>query len=260
MSLELWNTAATVGTFLVISATALAAIIQLRHMRGGNQIMVLTELRASQQTPEFLNAVHYLYSELPSKIQDPAFRYQLANRVARTVENNEQISYVETVGDYYENVGVFAKTGLVDRGLLLDIHAAIVLDAWNALIDVTAILRGHYGAQFMKTSSTLRFCPKIGLPHTPAAATRKTFAASMSPISGTTPTRNTRQHSIHRREKRATFARNATSSPLVVYSVEPLPCTRLPRRSAVRSACVNAGSINAMPSPRTARKCASSTG
>ena len=104
MSLELWNTAATVGTFLVISATALAAIIQLRHMRGGNQITVLTELRASQQTPEFLSAVHYLYSELPSKIQVPAFRYQLANRVARTV-----------------------------------------VDAWNALIDVTAILRGHYG-------------------------------------------------------------------------------------------------------------------
>lgn len=145
MSLELWNTVATVGTFLVISATALAAMVQLRHMRGSNQIAVLTELRANQQTPEFLKAVHYVYSELPSKIQDPAFRYQLANRTARTVENNEEISYVEIVGDYYENMGVFAKTGLVDRKLLLDIHAAIVLDAWNALLDVTAILRGHYG-------------------------------------------------------------------------------------------------------------------
>jgi hypothetical protein len=145
MSLELWNTVATVGTFLVITATALAAIVQLRHMRGSNQITVLTELRAAQQTPEFLKAVHYVYSELPSKLQDPAFRHQLANRVARTVENNEQISYVEIVGDYYENVGVLAKTGLVDRRLLLDIHAAVVLDAWSALLDVTAILREHYG-------------------------------------------------------------------------------------------------------------------
>ncbi|MGA2760420.1 MAG: hypothetical protein ABSF08_08905 [Candidatus Cybelea sp.] len=145
MSLELWNTVATIGTFLVITATALAAIVQLRHMRGSNQITVLTELRAAQQTPEFLKAVHYVYSELPSRLEDPAFRYQLANRVARTVENNEQISYVEIVGDYYENVGVFAKTGLVDRRLLLDIHAAVVLDAWNALLDVTAILRSHYG-------------------------------------------------------------------------------------------------------------------
>ncbi|MGC1381306.1 MAG: hypothetical protein WA814_09845 [Candidatus Baltobacteraceae bacterium] len=139
------NTVATVGTFLVIAATASAAIVQLRHMRGGNQIAVLTELRASQQTPEYLKAVHYVYSELPARMQDPAFRYQLANRIARTVENNQEISYVEIVGDFYENMGVFAKTGLVDRRLLMDIHAAVVLDAWNALIDVTALLRAHYG-------------------------------------------------------------------------------------------------------------------
>lgn len=145
MSLELWNTVATVGTFLVITATGLAAIVQLRHMRGGNQIAVLTELRASQQTPEYLKAVHYVFSELLSKMQDPAFRYQLANRTARTAENNQQISYAEVVGDFYENMGVFAKTGLVDRRLLMDIHAAVVLDAWNALAEVTAILRAHYG-------------------------------------------------------------------------------------------------------------------
>jgi hypothetical protein len=145
MSLELWNTVATLGTFLVIAATALTAIVQLRHMRGGNQIAVLTELRASQQTPEFLNALHYVYSELPSKMQEPAFRYQLANRAARTVENNQQISYAEIVGDFYENMGVFAKTELIDRRLLMDIHAAILLDAWSALAEVTAILRAHYG-------------------------------------------------------------------------------------------------------------------
>ncbi len=145
MSLALWDTVATVGTFLVITATALAAIVQLRHMRGGNQIAVLTELRASQQTPEYLKAVHYIYSELPASVQDPAFRYQLANRAARTVENNEQISYAEIVGDFYENMGVLAKTGLIDRRLLMDIHSALILDAWDALAEVTAILRAHYG-------------------------------------------------------------------------------------------------------------------
>ena len=44
MSLELVNTLATLGTFLVIGATATAAIIQLRHMRGSNQIVALNEL------------------------------------------------------------------------------------------------------------------------------------------------------------------------------------------------------------------------
>jgi hypothetical protein len=145
MSFELWNTVATVGTFLVIAATALAAIVQLRQMRGGNQITVLTELRASQENPQHLKAVHYVYSELASNMQDPVFRYQLANRDARTVENNQKISYAETVGDFYENMGAFVKTGLIDRSLLMDIHSAVILETWNVLAELTAILRVRYG-------------------------------------------------------------------------------------------------------------------
>jgi len=111
MSLELWNTLATFGTFLVIAATAIAAIYQLRHMRGGNQIAVLGELRASQGTPEYVRVLHFVYSELASKMQDPAFRYQLANRTARTAENNEQISYAELIGDSYEMMVYSQKPG-----------------------------------------------------------------------------------------------------------------------------------------------------
>jgi hypothetical protein len=38
MSLELLNTFATLGTFVVIAGTAIAAIVQLRHARSSNQI------------------------------------------------------------------------------------------------------------------------------------------------------------------------------------------------------------------------------
>ena len=119
-------------------------------MRGSNQIAVLTELRASQQAPEYLKAVHSIFSELPAKMQDPAFRYQLANKAARTVENIRYISYAETVGDFYENMGVFAKAGLVDRRLLLDAHSSLVIDTWNALAELTAILRMRYGRALYK--------------------------------------------------------------------------------------------------------------
>jgi len=43
MSLELVNTLASIGTLLVIAATAIAALAQLRHSRGSNQIIALTE-------------------------------------------------------------------------------------------------------------------------------------------------------------------------------------------------------------------------
>lgn len=145
MSFELWNTVGTFGTFLVITATAIAAMIQLRHARSSNQIAALNELRASQSTPTFVRALQFVYSELPAYMQNPEFRYQLAHRQARTERYNEAISLTEAVGDSYESIGVLAKTGLVDRGPLLDFYAALVLDAWGALADVTAILRAHYG-------------------------------------------------------------------------------------------------------------------
>jgi|HubBroStandDraft_4_1064222.scaffolds.fasta_scaffold00005_164 hypothetical protein len=146
MSLEILNTTAALGTFLVITATAIAALIQLRHARSSNQIAALNELRASQQTDHFIKALHCVYSELPLRIHDPEFRYQLTHRNERTPEFNEVLSKVEAVGDSYENFGVLAKAELVDRRLLLDFYTAVVLDAWAALIDTTAILRAHYGS------------------------------------------------------------------------------------------------------------------
>ncbi|MBV8172813.1 MAG: hypothetical protein JO219_12880, partial [Candidatus Eremiobacteraeota bacterium] len=51
MSLELWNTFATMGTFVVISATAIAALVQLRHARASYQITALAELNKAHDSP-----------------------------------------------------------------------------------------------------------------------------------------------------------------------------------------------------------------
>ena len=94
MSLELVNTLATFGTFFVIAATAIAAIVQLRHARSSNQIAALNELRETMETPEFQAARHFLVTELPVKVQDPAFRYQFLERSARTGETKALIGNV----------------------------------------------------------------------------------------------------------------------------------------------------------------------
>ena len=52
MRLELVNTLATFGTFLVIAATAIAAVVQLRHARGSNHIAALNELRETTESPD----------------------------------------------------------------------------------------------------------------------------------------------------------------------------------------------------------------
>ncbi len=65
MSLELWNTVATFGRFVVITGTAIAATVQLRFLRRNNQIAYLNELRKTVTSEEFRAAVRFIDTVKP---------------------------------------------------------------------------------------------------------------------------------------------------------------------------------------------------
>jgi hypothetical protein len=170
MSLELVNTLATFGTFVVIAATALAALVQLRHMRGSNQITVLSDLFEKQATSEFVSARGFVLHELPAKMQDPAFRYQVANRAARTEDNLALIAKVIAIGSYYEEMGLLAKSGLVDCDLLLDMHGGTIVGFWDALSEVTAIWRERSGPIVLENFEYLTVLAQDWLAQHPAGS------------------------------------------------------------------------------------------
>jgi hypothetical protein len=141
MSLELVNTLATFGTFVVIAATAIVAIVQLRHARGSNQIAALNEIRETDGSEEMQIARHFAHRELATKLQDPDFRYQLNVRPARTDENRPLIGKINALGNFYEGMGTLVKARLVDRQLALEIYSGKVIGDWEALAPVTALSR-----------------------------------------------------------------------------------------------------------------------
>jgi hypothetical protein len=145
MSLELVNTLATFGTFIVIAATAIAAVVQLRHARSSNQIAALNELQEMQETADFIAAQQFVLMDLPAKLQDPAFRHQLVPGVKRTDETRALRSKMNKVGNYYEGMGMLAKAGLVDRDLVIGMWYENVVVAWDRLAPVTAIGRRSVG-------------------------------------------------------------------------------------------------------------------
>jgi hypothetical protein len=145
MSLEMINTFATLATLLVIAATALAAIVQLRHARSSNHIAALNELRETEETPHFHAAVQSVLTELPEKLRDPAFRHQVAEPRTRTDEGRSFIGKVTMLGNYYESMGLLVKTGLVDANLVLEIWCSQAVANWVRLAPVTAILRRTEG-------------------------------------------------------------------------------------------------------------------
>ena len=148
MSLELVNTLATLGTFLVIGATATAAIIQLRHMRGSNQIVALNELRESFQTTEFSAAARFLAAGLAKALEDPAFRYTIGHAESRTDEAHAAIiTKLLVVGNFYESLGLLVRSGLVDRDLVLNFWGGGIIEStWKRLAPVTAIYRRRQGS------------------------------------------------------------------------------------------------------------------
>ncbi len=140
MSLEFVNAFATVGSFLVISATAMAAIVQLRHMRSSNQIAAFNELRETTETPEFQQA-HRALSRLPSLLNDPAFRYQIQDRRVRSDQTRDFLTSILRLGNFWETMGVFIKAGLIDHDIAMESRGGVVLQDWEALAPVTSILR-----------------------------------------------------------------------------------------------------------------------
>jgi hypothetical protein len=146
MSLELWNTLATFGTFLVISATAIAAIAQLRHARGSNQIAAINELRETSERAEFRTTERFVFTQLREKLNDPAFRYQVVNRTARTAEDGPLIDQATSLGNFYESMAMLVRDGLVDRKHTLEIWNGVVTRSWEALGPFTSILRRKLGS------------------------------------------------------------------------------------------------------------------
>jgi hypothetical protein len=141
MSLELVNTLATFGTFLVIAGTAIAAIVQLRHARSSNQIEALAELTAERDNPETRSAERFVLHDLSEKLKDQSFRYQLANPAAMTAETQSLLSDIRRVGNFFENMGALVKNGLADKELVLDIFSFQILNNWEQLTPVLAIIR-----------------------------------------------------------------------------------------------------------------------
>ena len=74
MTLEALSTAAAIGTFIVITTTAIAAVVQLRHLRAQNQLTGLLTVLARVEDPQFNEWVDGATQLLATRLPDPAYR------------------------------------------------------------------------------------------------------------------------------------------------------------------------------------------
>jgi hypothetical protein len=140
MSLELWSTIFSGATFIVIAATATAAVIQLRHMRSGNQLNALLTVMQMWQDPEMQNHIRYGHTTLQQKIKDPAFMAEFEHAGISRVDHPELL-----VADFWEQTGTFMKYGMIDERSWLDISSGQIARGWKDLEPVILAARRRGG-------------------------------------------------------------------------------------------------------------------
>jgi hypothetical protein len=136
MSLDQWSTIASVGTFIVIAATAVTAVIQLRHIRRGNQLAGLQSTFAMLQDPSVRELVNYVRHDLSARMQDPQFRASLLEIPIDRREHPELYLI-----DMYNHIGSFVRAGLIDEDVYLQTDWYNVSLYWTLLVDVVAHVR-----------------------------------------------------------------------------------------------------------------------
>ncbi|HEY1866935.1 MAG TPA: hypothetical protein VGG70_01480 [Candidatus Cybelea sp.] len=193
--MELVNTLATLGTFVVIAATAIAAIVQLSDARSSNQIAALNELRETMETLDFQDAQQFVMAGLQTRVRDPAFRHQYFDRSARTDEGWIQITKVNRVGNFFETLGTLVKAGMVDRELTLEVLSGNIAQGWALLAPITAIVRRREGAGLWENFEYITVLSQDWLAAHPTAPIPRGCGALTSRMSGSKLIDNTRPRS-----------------------------------------------------------------
>lgn len=140
MTAETWSTIFAGCTFVVIAATAAAALIQLRHLRASNQLAGMMEINRMWHDPQIQAWFNFVRDDLPEKLQDPDF---LAGLTGDQIDRRVHVELY--VADYWEQIGGYVKHGLIDERSLLDLGSDAIVGFWEMLWPVTSIRREHSG-------------------------------------------------------------------------------------------------------------------
>jgi hypothetical protein len=144
VSLELWSAIFSGATFTVIAVTAIAAVVQLRHLRASNQLDALLTLMELWNQPVLQEHFAYVRGELQSKVKDRNFLRELeADLEKGPLSRSEHVEFV--VADYWEQIGAFLKYQLIDERSWLDVASPQVARSWELMEPELLMIRQRFG-------------------------------------------------------------------------------------------------------------------
>jgi len=172
MSADMVAALAQLGTLFVIVASVVAAMIQLQHMRAGNQLEALLSLERDFHGPELQSALTYLQEQLPQRLEDPAYRHEL-----ETIGFIDYKAHPEMVAcNWLNEMGTLVKRGLVSEDTFMDLFARLIAYSWHQLSPAIAIMRRRRGQSQYHDFEYLAMRAALWLKRNPHGMSPRSFA------------------------------------------------------------------------------------
>jgi len=103
MTVEQMNVIISAATLVVLLTAAVAALVQLRHIRASNDLSTFSEAFELWYSPAVQEGITFIHRELPTKMEDPAFR-----RGLETAGPVDRVQHPEVnVLDFFDNTAIY---------------------------------------------------------------------------------------------------------------------------------------------------------
>lgn len=130
-------------TMIVIAASAIAAVVQLRHMRAGNAITGFIGMMDKWSSPDARRIQSYVFGgEMDRKLADADYRKGLTVPLIDRLAHPE-VAYL----DFWESIGMLNKLGYFPEDAFMESGGPNCLRSWKKLEPVIAIIRRSRGPQ-----------------------------------------------------------------------------------------------------------------
>jgi len=130
------STLVGLGTFFVITITAIAAVIQLRHLRRANELEGLLSVVARIDSMDFQTCVDETRRLVADRMPDPEYRRSLLDGTFERA-NNPWLQ----LGNAYEWLGTLVRWQLIPERALMDMYAPNIIAAWKSMEPIIVVIR-----------------------------------------------------------------------------------------------------------------------
>ena len=142
MTLAAFTAITNVVTLIMLLVGAVAALIQLRHLRAANVLASMLAVEARFAEPELQRALLSVQDELGVKLADPRYRAELTGRGYIDTQAHPEM----TVCNWFNELATMVEGEFLDEDVFFDSYGRLVEYYWRLAGPAIVLLRRERGS------------------------------------------------------------------------------------------------------------------